>query len=335
MARVGRRQFLTAAGALFAAPFAAHAQPGSKRHRVALVFTTAPVSEMAGPDPAHPFPRAFLRALGALGYVESRNLIFEPRSAEGTFERLGEILKELVGLNVDVIVAPGDEIPRAAKEVARTVPFVIMSFSDPVELGLAASLARPGGNFTGITRTTGPEIQGKRMELLKEALPNVRRVAFLGMKADWEDPFGRSARIAAEALGVTLFHAEHAPNDYEEAFARIVRERPDALFVAQNTPNIARRRRIVDFATKHRLPSAFHTGEFVDAGGLMSYGADLTDLYRRAAVYVDRILKGVNPAELPIERPTQFELVLNLKTARALEVGISQSILLRANRVIE
>ncbi len=326
---------VTLALGLLAAPLPADAQQAGKVYRVGLVFTTAPVSEMAGPDPVHPLPKVFLRALGTLGYLEGRNLLYMPRSAEGRLERLGEILKELVSLKVDVIVAPGDEIPRRAKDVTTTVPFVMMSFSDPVELGVVPSLARPGGNMTGLTRTTGPEIEGKRVELLKEGLPKIRRVSFLGRKQDWESPAGQSAQAAARVLGVTLAHAEHTPTDYAGAFARIARERPDALLVAQNTSNFAHRRRIVDFATKNRLPGMYHSREFVDAGGLMSYGADLASLYRRAAAYVDKILKGAKPADLPVEQPTRFELVINMKTAKSLRVTFPPSVLVQSTEVIQ
>jgi len=321
--------------ALLAAPLAAEAQQADRIYRVALVYTTAPVSEMVGPEPIHPYPRAFLGSLRALGYEEGRNLEYIPRSAEGKFERLGTILTEVVGLGVDVIVAPGDEIPRRAKEITRTVPFVMMSFTDPVELGLVSSFARPGGNFTGLTRTTSPEIEGKRLELLKEALPQISRVSYLGTEKEWKNPVGLSARNAARALGVTLLYAAHTPADYTDAFARIVAERPDALLVAQNTPNFAHRRRIVNFVIGNRLPSIFHYREAVEAGALMSYGADLADLYRRAAGYVDKILRGAKPGDLPVERPTEFEFLINRKTARALGLTIPPSVLLRANRVIE
>lgn len=319
---------------LFAGPLPSDAQQPGKVYRVALVYTTAPVSEMVGPDPIHPYPRAFLGALRALGYVEGQNLMYIPRSAEGKIERLGEILAEVVSLKVDVIVAPGDTIPRRAKDVTRTTPFVMMSFTDPVELGLVASLARPGGNFTGLTRSTSPDIEGKRLELLKAALPHISRVIYLGTQAEWESPVGLSAQNAAQALGVTLLHAAHTPTDYSDAFARIVHERPDALLVAQNTSNFAQRRRIVDFATENRLPSIFHYREAVEAGGLMSYGADLADLYRRAAVYVDRILKGSKPGDLSVEQPTKFELVINLKTAQALGITIPPTVLFQADKVI-
>jgi putative tryptophan/tyrosine transport system substrate-binding protein len=333
---MNRRDFAwRAISMLLAAPLAAEALQAERVHRVALVFTTAPEAEMLGPEPAHPMPRAFLGALRALGYVEGRNLTYMPRSAEGKLERLGEILADLARRRVDVIVAPGDEIPRRAREVTPTVPFVMMSFTDPVDLGLVASLAHPRGNFTGLTRTTSPDIEGKRLELLKEALPQVARVSYLGMKANQEGPVGQSARNAARALGITLLPAEHTPSDYTDAFARIQRDRPDAVLVAQNTPNFAHRRRIVDFTMEHRLPSIHHYREAAEAGALMSYGADLADLYRRAAVYVDRILKGARPGDLPVERPSSFELVINLKTARALGVTIAPSTQLRASRLIE
>ena len=320
---------------LLATPLPANAQQAGKIYRVALVYTTAPLSEMVGPDPVHPYPRAFLRALNALGYAEGKNLEYMPRSAEGKFERLADILKEVVNLAVDVIVAPGDTTPQRAKKLTSTIPFVMMSFTDPVELGLVSSLARPGGNFTGLTRTTDPGIAGKRVELLKKALPQLRRAAFLGRQNDWESPFGQSARAAARTLGIALFHAEHTPTDYTDAFAKIVQERPDALVVAQNTSNFAQRRRISDFAAENRLPSIFHFREAVDAGALMSYGADLADLYRRAAVYVDKILNGAKPADLPIGRPSKFELVINLKMARQLGLTIPPTILFQADKVIQ
>lgn len=315
--------------------FAAVAQNKVKVYRVALVYTTAPAADMAGPEPVHPYPGVFLRALSELGYVDGENMIYMPRSAEGKFERIPGILKELVSSGVDVIVAPGDEIPRAARETVPGVPLVMMSFSDPAESGLVASLAKPGGNMTGLTRTTGPQIEGKRVEILKEALPSLRRVDYLGTTEDWESPFGQSALAAARALNVALVHAPHVPGDYADAFAGIARERPDALLVAQNTSHFPYRRRIADFAVENRLPSMYHTREFVEAGGLMSYGADLADLYRRAAVYVDKILKGAQPGELPVERPTKFELVINLRTAKALGVTIAPSVLLRADKIIE
>ena len=201
--------------------------------------------------------------------------------------------------------------------------------------GLVASLARPGGNVTGVTGTAGPEIEGKRVELLKEALPKIRRVAFLGTKLDWEDPFGESTQAAARALHITLLHALHTPDDYADAFARIARERPDALLVPNTTSNFARRHPIVDFATKNRLPGMYYVRDFTVAGGIMSYWPDFRDHFRRAAYYVDMILKGAKPADLPVEQPTKFELVINLKTAKALGLTIPQSVLGRADEVIQ
>jgi ABC-type uncharacterized transport system substrate-binding protein len=226
---ISRRAFLGGlAGGLLAAPLAAEGQQSGKVYRVGLVFTTAPVSEMIGPDPAHPLVRSFLDELRALGYVQGRNLVFEPRSAEGKFERFREILEGLVRLKVDVLVVNGNSMTQRAKEVTSVVPIVMSFVNDPVTDGLVASLAWPGGNVTGVTGTGGPEIEGKRVELLKEALPKIRRVAFLGTKLDWEDSFGKSSQAAARAVHVTLLHAEHTPDDYADAFARIVRERPDA-----------------------------------------------------------------------------------------------------------
>jgi len=314
---------------------AAEAQQAGKVYRVALVFTTAPVSEMQGPDPVHPLVRAFLEQLRALGYVQGRNLVFEPRSAEGRFERFREILEELISRKVDVLVVNGNDMTRVAKGVTSTIPIVMVFVNDPVSDGLVNSLARPGGNVTGVTGTAGPEIEGKRVELLKEALPKIRRVALLGTKLDWEDSFGKSSQAAARAFQVTLVHAEHTPENYSDAFARIVRDRPDALLVPNSTSNFARRLLIVDFATKNRLPGMYSLRNFTEAGGLMSYGPDFRDQFRRLAVYVDRILKGARPADLPVEQPTKFELVINLKTTKALGLTIPPTLLARADQVIE
>ena len=317
------------------APLAADAQPAGKVYRVGLILTTSPVSEMAGPEPVHPPTRAFLHTLRSLGYVEGQNLVFERRSAEGKFERFTEIVAELVRLKTDVIVTVSTPLAQAAKQVTTTVPIVMAISLSPVEAGVVASLARPGGNITGLTTNTGPEIEGKRLELLKDALPKISRVAYLRMKTDWEGPTGESVKAAAKALNVTLLHAEHTPNEYSSAFAVIARQRPDALLVTDSPPAYAHRRLIVEFAVKNRLPGMYPWREPVEAGGLMSYGVSVSDLFRRAAGYVDKILKGAKPADLPIEQPTKFELVINLKTAKALGLTIPQSILIRADEVIQ
>jgi putative ABC transport system substrate-binding protein len=299
-----------------AAPLAVEAQTAVKVYRVALVFSAPPVSEMAGPEPVHPAARAFVRALRALGYVEGQNVVLERRSAEGHFERFGDILRELVELKVDVIVTAANPAAREALRATTTVPIVMGVSVDPVGEGFVRSLARPGGNVTGLTRDVGPELYGKQLELLKEALPKITRVAVLGSRFEWESPRGQSLRAAATALGLTLLHAESAPNDHAHAFAVIARERPEALFVVTDPDLHADRRRIVDFATRSRLPMVGWNRDFTEAGGLMSYGVDGADLFRRAAGYVDRILKGAKPADLPVEQPTKFELAVNLKTAK-------------------
>jgi putative tryptophan/tyrosine transport system substrate-binding protein len=316
---------------------AAKAQQAGKVYRVGLIFTTSPVSEMAGPEPVNPAARVFVRSLRALGYVEGQNLILERRSAEGRYERFGDIVAELVRLKADVIVTVGDSMARVAKAVTTTVPIVMVVSSDPVGAGVVRSLAQPGGNITGLTLFVGPEIAAKRLELLRDALPGVSRIVWFGSKEikEWESPFGESLRRAARVLGVTLLPVEYMAHQYTEAFTLISRARADALYVTEAAGAFADRALIVDFATRARLPSTFHFREAVELGGLMSYGANFADLYRRAAGYVDKILKGANPGDLPIEQPTKFELVINLKTAKALGVKIPQSILLRADEVIQ
>jgi ABC-type uncharacterized transport system substrate-binding protein len=322
--------------ALLAAPLEAGAQPAGKVYRVGLIFPSAPVSEMAGSEPVHPAARAFVQGLRALGYVEGQNLILERRSAEGRFERFGVIVAELVRLKVDVIVTSSDPMARAAKAVTTTVPIVMAAIIDPVGEGLVQSLARPGGNITGLTLAVGPEIEAKRLELLRAMLPRVSRVAYLGSKEDqdWERPHGKSVRTAAQALGVTLVLAEFTPHQYTDAFTRISRARAEALFVSPSPAIYADRALIVDFATRTRLPSTFRYREAVELGGLMSYGDNVDDRFRRAAGYVDKILKGAKPADLPVEQPTMFELVINAKAAEALGLTIPQSLLLRAEEVI-
>jgi putative tryptophan/tyrosine transport system substrate-binding protein len=319
------------------APLAVGAQQPGKIYRVGLIFSTSPVSEMAGPEPVNPLAKTFLQTLRALGYIEGKNLILERRSAEGRFERAGEITRELVGLKADVIVIVNDVMARAAKAVTDTVPIVMTSSIDPVGSGLAQSLARPGGNITGLAITISPEVEAKRLELLREMLPRVSRVAYLDSQVDktWESPRGRSVRAAAQALGVTLLLAGAMPHEYAEAFTHFRRGGAEALFVAAASPAWADRALITDFATRTRLPGTFPERAFVEVGGLMSYGANLADLFRRAAIYVDKILKGAKPADLPVEQPAKFDLVINTKTAKALTLTIPHTILLQADQVIE
>ena len=329
-----RRAFLGLAGVL-SAPLAASAQQAVKVHRVGLIFPSPPVSEMAGPEPVNNGARAFVQGLRALGYVEGRNLILERRSAEGRFERFAPIVGELLSLNVEVIVVSNTGLAQRARERTTTVPIVMGAVADPVGSGLVQSLARPGGNVTGLTQDVGPEILGKRLELLKRAVPRASRVAFLGTRELWDFLYEKSIKASAQALGLSVFLAEHTPTDYTGAFTLIRRERADTLLVAHSSENYAQRRLIADFATSTRLPSIHAFRESVEVGGLMSYGANVADLFRRAATYVDKILKGAKPADLPVEQPTKFELVINLKTAKALGLTIPQSLLLRADQVIE
>jgi putative tryptophan/tyrosine transport system substrate-binding protein len=319
------------------APLAVGAQQPGKIYRVGLIFSTSPVSEMAGPEPVNPLAKTFLQTLRALGYIEGKNLILERRSAEGRFERAGEITRELVGLKADVIVIVNDVMARAAKAVTDTVPIVMTSSADPVGSGLVQSLARPGGNITGLTLIISPAVEAKRLELLREMLPRVSRVAYLDSQVDktWESPRGQSVRAAAQALGVTLLLAGAMPHQYAEAFTHFRRGGAEALFVAAASPTWADRALIADFATRTRLPGTFAERAFVEVGGLMSYGANLADLFRRAAIYVDKILKGAKPADLPVEQPTKFDLVINAKTAKARTLTIPHTILLQADQVIE
>jgi putative ABC transport system substrate-binding protein len=276
-----------------------------------------------------------VHGLRDLGYVEGQNLVLERRSAEGKFERFGEIVAELVGRGTDVIATTGVEMAKEAKRVTTAVPIVMTGSVDPVRAGIVTSLARPGGNVTGLTINTGPEFEPKRIQLLKEVAPEASRVAYLGAADDWDSHEGKALRAAARTMGVTLVHAQHTPVHYADAFTLITRERPHALFVARHPANYANRQLIADFAIEHRMPGMYPWREFVEAGGLMSYGVRVPDLYRRAAGYVDKILKGAKPADLPVEQPTRFELVLNLKTAKALGITIPPTLLARADEVIE
>jgi putative ABC transport system substrate-binding protein len=250
-----RREFVgLIAGAAQAWPLIARAQRTGKPHRVALILSTSPVSSMTGAEPINPAVRAFVQALRSLGYVEGQSLILEHRSAEGRFERFSEIAAELVGLGVDVIVAGRTDIPNAVARVTRTVPIVMAGSFNPVEAGPVASLAQPGGNITGLTANSGPEIDAKRLQLLKEAVPAVSRIAFLGTKSDWESPEGKSVRAVAPRLGVTLVRAEHTPTDYAGAFALISRERLQAMFVSTDRANFANGQLIANFARDQLLP---------------------------------------------------------------------------------
>ena len=282
---------------------------------------------------------AFRQGLRDLGYVEGRNLVIEYRDAEGKVERLPALAAELVALKVDVIVASGTLAALAAKQATRTLPIVFSPAADPVASGLVTSLARPGGNVTGLSLLNS-ELVGKWLEQLKQAIPGVSRVAVLWQPGAFgertEKDMLKGAEVAARALGVQLQFVEaRGPEDFDRAFSDMTRARAGALTVLGSTMFVSERRRLVDLAAKNRLPAVYNVREFVDAGGLMSYGPNLADLFRRAATYVDKILKGAKPGDLPVEQPTKFELVINLKTAKALGLTIPQSVLVRADEVIQ
>ena len=280
----------------------------------------------------------FLQGLRDLGYVEGRNVAIEYRDAEGKLERLPALGAELVALKVDVIVTGGGTpVALAAKDATRTLPIVFSSATDPVTDGLVTSLARPGGNLTGLSNLA-PELVGKCLEQLKEAVPKVGLVAVLwqpgaiGGRTDMLKP----ADVAARALGVRLQFVEaQGPADFDRAFSDMARAHAGALAVLGSAIFNSERRRLVGLAAKHRLPTVYTSRDFVDAGGLMTYGPNLADSFRRAAAYVDKILKGAKPADLPVEQPTKFELVVNLRTATALGLTIPPSLLQRADQVIQ
>ena len=332
-----RREFITLIGGMAVArPLAAGAQQAIKVYRVGYFFSSAPLAVMVGSDPIDPVTKAFVHGLRALGYIEGENLVLERRSAEGKFERIEEIAAELVGLKLDVIVTgSGDFMAQALQRVTKSVPIIVSGSFDPVGAGLVASLAHPGGNITGFIEYIDPEFETKRLQLLKEAVPKATRVAFLGMKDVWAGPSAQAVRDAEAMLAVTVSHVEHTPNNYADAFALMTRDRPDALFVAYHPSNYVNRQRIADFAIAQRIPGSFPYREGTMAGGLMSYGVSVTDQYRRVAGLVDKILKGAQPADIPVERPTRIELVINLKTAKALGLTIPPTLLAQADEVIE
>lgn len=335
MSLIERRHFLSALSALVVAPMPAWAQRAKTTVRVAAILTTSPVAEMAGADPKHPMIRGFVHELRVLGYVEGENLILERRSLGGKPDSYPDVIAELVGLHTDVIVTAGtSDLLGRAKDVWDSVPVVMFGSDDPVPSGLAKSLAHPGGNLTGLL-AADPEVGAKRMQLLKEAIPGVSRVAFLATTHIWENPIAKITRKAARELGMEVLHAEHKPDDLDATFAAITRMRPDALFVSAGTESFGQRKQIVAFARKARLPASYPFAAMVQLGGLMSYSLSVADLGRRAAHYVDKILKGAKPGDLPIEGPTRYTLQINLKTAKELGIVIPQAFLMRADRVIE
>jgi putative ABC transport system substrate-binding protein len=327
-----RRAFLGAlTGGLLAVPLGAEGQQAASLPRIGFL-NTASLSDPRVP----PFLQAFRQGLRELGYVEGQNIAIELRWAEGQYDRLPGLAVELVRLKVNIIVAAGPSAVQAAKQATETIPIVMPAIADPVAMGFVASLARPGGTITGISNMQ-PELVGKQLELLKEMLPKLSRVALLGNPANPGNvPLVRYAQDAARTLGIRLHPLEaRDPREIDSAFAEISRERADAVIVLSDTVLLDSRTRIADHAVRRRLPTVFGASEFTEAGGLLTYGPSISDGYRRAATYVDKILKGAKPADLPIGQPTKFELVINLKTAKALGLTIPPSLLQRADQVIE
>ena len=313
-----------------AAPLPSFAQQPGNIARVGFLHP-------ASPQGAEIFLQAFRDGLRELGYVEGKNLQIEVRWGDGKLERLPALATELVQANVNVIVAASSPSIVAASKATRTIPIVMPLSSDPVGDGLVASLARPGGNITGLS-VMSPELGEKRIQLLKELFPKVSRAmavlwnpAYVGMRARFEQ-----AQVAAPAVGLTVRSMEvRDARELDAAFEGITREHPEALLILVDPFTRSQRSRIVEFAAAQRLPAIYESSEFVDVGGLISYGPNIADQFRRAAIYVDKILKGAKPADLPIEQPTSFELVINMSAARALGIKLPESIRLRASRVIE
>jgi putative ABC transport system substrate-binding protein len=315
----------------FAVPLGtAAAQSSEKMPRIGYLspgFATDPMRER--------FLEAFRQGLRELGYVEGQNIVLEPRWAEGKYDRLPALAADLVRSKVDVIVVDGGAAAQAARQATRTIPIVMSLVNDPVGSGLVASLARPGGNVTGFT-VMSPDLLGKRLELLKAVVPKVSRVALLRNPGNPADTaMLGEVEAAARALGVRLQTLEaRNSQEIDSAFAAMTRERAGALLILPDGVFLSQRSQIADLAVKRRLPSIYGT-EYAEAGGLMSYGANYLDLERRAATFVDKILKGAKPADLPVAQPTKFELVINLRTAKAIGLTISPSLLQRADQVID
>ena len=315
-----RRTFLTGFSALLVAPLAAAADQARKMFRVGILGS----------------PGQLRQNLREVGYVEGQNLTLEWRDAQGKAERYGDLATELVRLKVDVLVASNPQAAIAAKKATPSIPIVMLHTPDPVQLGLVASLGRPGGNITGTT-TLSADLSVKQLELLKEAFPPASRVAILWNPTNpWHPLALKTAESAARSLVLQLHSVGvRAPEELEAAFATITKNGADAVLVLSDPMTFFHRDRIADLATKRRLPTMHGVRGYVDAGGLISYWAHEADLLRRAASYVDRILKGAKPGDLPIEQPAKFEMVINLKTAKAVGLTIPPSLLLRADHVIE
>jgi putative tryptophan/tyrosine transport system substrate-binding protein len=315
----------------------AMAEQTTKVYRIAMVNPSTPVAEMteAGGNPQN---RALFEELRRLGYVEGRNLVVERYSGEGRADHYPELARDVVHRNPDLIFVNGSRLTFDFKGATATIPIVAFT-GDPVAYGIVPNLARPGGNITGISLYAGLGILGKRLELLREAIPRVSRVAYLVSPAEWEGIYGAAMREAAQSAGVSLVRprlaAPFQEAEYRRAFAAMVQEGAQALIVGDQTENLTNRRLILELAERARLPAMYGQRQFADLGGLMVYAADLPDLFQRIANHIDLILKGTPPGEIPFYQPTKFQLVVNLKTARALGIELPGSLLARADELIE
>src|SRR5262245_44724787 len=319
---IPRRNFVTLLGGAAAAwPLAARAQQPAKTARIGYLAFRSPI----------PADDAFLKGLAELGWIEGQNIVIERRFAAGNVEQLKASAAELVRLNVDVIVAAASAPTKVAKEATASIPIVFANAGDPIGQGFVQSLPRPGGNITGIAFDASPDITAKQAQLLIEVVPTASRLAVL-----WNPNSAFFIKTAAPTLRVSLQSLEvRDANEFEGAFDSITRAGADGLIVLSDTFATFHRARLADLAAKHRLPTVYGHSQYIEAGGLMSYGPSLTDNYRHAASYVDKILKGAKPADLPVEQPTKFELVINLKTAKALGLDVPPTLLARADEVIE
>ena len=325
-----RRFLLTSLAGVLATPLAAEAQQPSKMARVGYL-------EFGSAAPGTPHLEAFRRGLRELGWIESQNIAIEVRYAEGKQDRLAEFAADLVRLKVDVIFASATPAALAAKQATTTIPIVIGFVADPVGSGLVPRLARPRGNITGWTHLAGLELNAKRLEILKEAIPEATRIGALWNPANpIHEPSLRVIEAAAQRLKVQLHpKGVQDPHELEGAFSAMAQERLQGLTVPPDGMFLVHRARIIELAAKHRIPTMYGVRELARAGGLMAYGVNLPEMYRHGALFVDRILRGAKPADLPVEQPTKFELVINLKTAKALGLTIPPSLLARADQVIE
>jgi putative ABC transport system substrate-binding protein len=328
-----RREFISLLGGAAAAwPLAARAQQPVRVYRIGVLEMSPAATNADNFD-------ALRKGLRELGYVEGQNLVLDYRSADGRSERFPQLAAELLRLNVDLIVTRGTLAVMAAKNATGTVPIVMAASGEPVGTGIVAGLAHPGGNVTGLSALT-TELVAKRLELMRETVAGVRRIAFL---QNMENPVALSQweefKTAAPLLGLEALEAQlldvRKPEDVVRAFDTAIAQRTDAILVGNDSVTLTNRWRVVELAAKHRLPAIYNNRAFIDAGGLMAYGVSYPDLYRRAAIFVDKIFKGANPADLPVEQPTKFELVINLKTAKALGLEVPATVLARADEVIE